>query len=74
MAELDGLEHDVLGDLLGPRLDHDDLVLRADDDQVEPACIGLGHERVEHELAVDIADIDGAHRPVEGYFGHVKAG
>ena len=35
MAQRDGIEHDVVGDLVGPRLDHDDLFRGAGDGEVQ---------------------------------------
>ena len=60
MAEHDGAEHDVLGQLMGFRFDHQHAFLGAGDDQVE---LGLRHlfvARIEHVLAVDVADPRGA--------------
>ena len=53
MAEHDGLEHLLLGQFLGFRLDHHDGITGAGDDEVQ---LALGHfveQRVQHELAVD---------------------
>ncbi len=73
MAEFYALEDDFLGDLFGPRFHHDDLVSSADDDEVEQALVHLGHFRVQHEFTVDIADMHGAYRPLEGYLGDGQA-
>ena len=49
-------EHDILGQLLGFRLDHQHRVLRAGHDQVELGFRHLVELRVEHVFAVDEAD------------------
>ena len=67
VRELERLEHDVLGDLVRPGLDHRQRVAGADDDQVEVgllvACwmsVGLSDE-----LAVDAPDAHCADRAEE---------
>ena len=55
----------LLGDLAGARLDHDDRVVGAGDDQVDVGLVALGVGRVEDELAVDPADAHGADGRVE---------
>ena len=61
VAQLQRLEHHLLGDLLGARFDHHDGVLAARDGQVELVVgrLDLAPERVDHELAV--AQADAAH-------------
>ena len=69
VAEHDGAEHVVFGQLLGFRLDHQHGVLRAGNDEVE---LRFGHvvdERVEHEGAGDHADAGAADRTHEGRAG-----
>ncbi|KKR74136.1 MAG: hypothetical protein UU16_C0005G0023 [Candidatus Woesebacteria bacterium GW2011_GWA2_40_7] len=74
VGEFDRFEDYFLADFLGPRLHHDDLITGADDDQVELTLFQLGHLGIEHQLTVDVADVDGADRSVEGYLGHRQAG
>ena len=57
------LEHRLLGDLMRSRLDHDDGVPCAGDDQVERGLVDLREGRVEHQLAVEHADADTCDRP-----------
>ncbi len=59
VAEHDGAEHDLFRQLVGLGLDHQHALAGAGDDQVQ---LGVGHLvelRVEHVLAVDIADARG---------------
>ena len=65
VAEEDRVEHRLLGDLVGARLDHHDRLLGAGDDEVDLGLLALGVGRVEDELPVDRADADRADRGVE---------
>ena len=65
VAEHDGAEHHFLGQLVGLRLDHQHGGFGARDDEVERRGRELGLGRIEHVLAVDVADARGADRPVE---------
>ena len=65
MTEHDGAEHDVLGQFLGFRLNHQNGVLRAGDDEVEARFIHLVEMRVEDVFAVDVADASAADRAHE---------
>ncbi len=65
MAEHDGLEHLLLAELLGFRLDHHHGVMGAGDDEVEIAVGHLVDHRIEHELAADQADAGAADRTKE---------
>ena len=65
VAEHHGAEHDVFGQLLGFRLDHQHGVLRAGDDEIELALRHLVELRVEHVFVVDEADARGADRAHE---------
>ncbi len=65
VAEQDRLGHDGLGQELGARLDHHDRVARPGDDEVELRVGQLAVGRVDHELAIDAADANGADRPRE---------
>ena len=74
VAEHDGAEHVVLGELLGLGFDHQHRVGGAGDDEVE---LRLGHlvdRRVEHEGAVDEADAGAADRAHEGHAGEGQRG
>ena len=65
VGEHDRLGHHVLGQDLDARLDHHDRVAGAGDDEVELRLDELARGRVEDELAVDVADVDGADRALE---------
>ena len=66
MAEDDGAEHDLLGQFLGFRLDHEHRGLGARDHEIElRRRRELGLARIQHVLAVDIADTRRADRSTE---------
>ena len=65
MRGVERLQHDVLGYLASARLDHGDGIHRAAHDQVELGLVHLRHQRIDHDLPVDPADADGAHRAEE---------
>ena len=66
VGELEGLQHRLLGDLVGAGLDHRQRVAGADDDQVEVGVlVRLLERRVDHELAVDPGDANGSDRAEE---------
>ena len=67
VAEHDGAEHDVFGEFLGFRLDHQDRFARTGDDEVELGFLHLVDVRVQHIFAVDIADAGAADRTHEGH-------
>jgi len=67
VTEHDCAEHDVLGKLLGFRLDHQNGVAGAGDDEVELGFRHFVDVRVKHVLAVDIADAGAADRAHEGH-------
>ena len=74
VAEHHGAEHDVFGQLLGFRLDHQHGVGGAGDDEIE---LGLDHfveRRVEHVFVVDEADARRADRAHEGRAGKRQRG
>ncbi len=74
VAEHDGAEHHVLGELVGFRFHHQHRVSCAGDDEVELRLLHLVDERVENVIAVDVADAgaaDGAH---EGHAGKRQRG
>ncbi len=65
VAEHHGAQHDLLGQLLGFRFDHQHRVLGAGDDEVELALLHLVDLRIEHELVVDEGDAGAADRAHE---------
>ena len=65
VAEHHRAEHDVLGQLLGLQLDHQNRVRRAGDDEVELAFRHLVNLRVQHVFVVDEADAGAADRAHE---------
>ena len=65
VAEHHGAEHDLFGQLLRFRLDHQHGVLRAGDDEVELGLLHLVERRIEHVFAVAEADARGADRAHE---------
>ena len=67
MAFHHGRQHRGLVELLGLGLDHQHAFLGAGDDQVEIALLDLLQRRVDHELAVEVADADTADRAHEGH-------
>ena len=70
----DGAQHDVLGKLLGFRLDHQHAFLGAGDDEVERALLELDLGRIHDVLAVDVADARAADRTHEGHAGNRERG
>ena len=67
MALHHGVQHDVLGQLLGLGLDHQHAFLGAGDDEVERALLDLVERRIDDELAVEVADAGAADRAHEGH-------
>ena len=66
VGQLEGLDDDALGDLLGAGLDHDDGVGGAGDDEVHVGLVlELLEGRVHDQLPVDATDVDGAHGAAE---------
>ncbi len=74
MALHDGRQHDVLGQLLGLGLDHQHAFLGAGDDEVEGALLGLFEGRIDHELAVEVADAGAGDRTHEGHAADRESG
>ena len=70
----DGAQHDVLGKLLGFRLDHQHAFLGAGDDEIERALLELDLGRVHDVRAVDVADAGAADRAHEGHAGNRERG
>ena len=58
VGKAQGLDDDALGDFLGAGLDHDDGVGGAGDDEVHVGLVlQLLERRIDHQLAVDAADV-----------------
>ena len=76
MPQLERLEHQVLGYLVGAGLDHHDRIGRAGHAQIKRAGRHLRHSRVDHERAVDEADAHRANRAFPCDIGdhHCRAG
>ena len=55
----------LFGHFLGARLDHDDGLFRAGDDQVELALVHAVHRRVDDQLIVKQSDSDGTDRSLK---------
>ena len=73
VAEHDSAEHDVFRQFLCFRLDHQNGVARAGDDEVELGFSHLVDVRVELVLTADVADASTADRAHEGNAGKVSA-
>ena len=74
VTEHDRAQHDVFAELAGFRFDHEHGIAGAGDDEVE---LRVGHgidQRVQHVLAVDVADAGGADRAHEGDTGKGERG
>ena len=69
VAEHDGAEHHLLGELLGFRFDHQHRIGGAGDDEIELALRHLVELRIEHVFVVDEADARGADRSHERHAG-----
>ena len=65
VAEHDGAEHDLFRQHLGLRLDHEDRVLGAGDDEIELRVLELRSRGVQQVLAVLVADPRAADRAEE---------
>ncbi len=74
VAEHDGAEHVVLGELMRLQLDHQDGVAGAGDNQVELRFGQFVNARVEDEGAGDEADAGAADRAHEGQAGNGQRG
>ena len=71
---LDGLEHHVVGDLVGPGLDHDHLFPGGDHGHVHVGGLGLPGVGVDHDLTVHQTHLHRAHRSVPGDVGDGQGG
>ena len=69
VAAEDAVEDQLLGELVGPRLDHHHRLFGADDHEVEVGDVALAVGRVDDHLAVDQPDPHRADRVVEGDVG-----
>ena len=65
MAKHHGAEHDLFAELLGFRLHHQHCGFGTSHDQVHDGALACGLTRVEHVLAVDIANTSGTNRAGE---------
>ena len=74
MAGHHGLQHRVLGKLLGLQFDHQHRVGRAGDDEIEHRILHLLERRVDDDLVLDIADAGAADRAHEGHAGKRQRG
>ncbi len=74
VAEHHGAEHHVLGQAVRLGLDHQHRVGRAGDDEVELRGLQYGVGRVQHVLAVDVADSRTADRAPERHAGNRERG
>ena len=70
----DGLVHDVVGDLVGPGLDHDHLLLGGGHGEVQLGGVLLGLVGVQDDFAVHIAHLQAADGAAPGDVGHGQAG
>ena len=64
MTELDSLKHQIIRDLVSACLDHNYLLSRTCNGEVEVIVSPLLECRVENELTVNIADVDRSNRSV----------
>ena len=69
VGQLDGLKHGVVGDLVGPSLDHHHLPAGGDHGHVQIRDLGLLAGGVHHQLAVHEAHLHRAHGAVPGDVG-----
>ena len=69
MAVHHAAQHHILGQLVRFRLDHQHRTLGAGDDQIQLRRLQLRRGRIDHVLAIDIADARRADRPFERHSG-----
>jgi len=65
VGELDGLKHDLLGNLLHLTFDHHDVLFRCGHHKLKVGFLGLAERRVDLELSVDPCDTYLGNRPEE---------
>ena len=70
----DGLEHHVVGHLVGAGLDHDHLLAGGDDGDVQIADLTLLCVGVKHQLAIHQTHLQGGNRAVPGDVGDGQRG
>ena len=70
VAEEDGVEDDVLGELVRAGLDHHDGIVRARDREVQRRNGALRLGRVDDEFIIDAADAHACNRPLERDVGN----
>ena len=66
MGLIDGLDHLVLGNLVGPRLDHDHLLFRGGHGEVQIAVLPLLLRRIDDKLSVNHAHLGHGAGTVKG--------
>ena len=71
---LDGLEHLIVGNLVGAGLDHDHLLAGGDHGDVQIGDLALLAGGVDDQLTVHKAHLHGAHRAVPGNVGNGEGG
>ena len=74
MGHADGLEHHIVGHLVGAGLDHDHLLSGGHHRHVQIADLALLAGGIEHQLAVHQAHLQGAHGAVPGDVGNGQGG
>ncbi len=74
VAEHHCAQHHCLGQAVGLRLDHQHRFGGAGDHQVKLRILELRDARVEHVLAVDVADLGGGDRSLERHAGNRQRG
>ena len=74
VSHLDGLEHGVVGHLIGARLDHDHLLAGGHHGHVQIGDLALLAVGVQHQLAVHQTHLQGAHGAVPGNVGDGQRG
>ena len=70
MSELNSPGKNIIRKLLNPGFQHHDNIFITGHDEVELAVFHLWQRRVQYQFAVNIADVNGAYRPVKGYLGY----
>ena len=74
MGHADGLEHHVVGHLVGAGLDHDHLLAGGHNGHVQIADLALLADGIEHQLPVHQAHLQSAHGAVPGNVGDGQGG
>ncbi len=74
VGQLNGLKHQIVGDFVGPGLDHDHLFAGRHHSHIQVGFFGLLSGGVDHQLSVHIADLQRAHRTAPGDVGDCQGG